>query len=137
MGQYEFVKRVKEQFRYLTDDYDCSVVDERYEPESFGNSLVQFQSSVVDVRVTLDKGQVLIDSRPSSQSPISWFSLPTVLKHLAPNLDEPAYVFPESWDDYYQMVDWQLVRLAHLFHQFCSPILAGEFSLWETMAKSR
>ena len=118
MEQYVFVEQVKKRFRYLTDDYGFSVVDERYDPEAFGNSLVQFQSSLVGVRVALDRGQVLIDIGSSSEPQVSWFSLPNVVKYLAPELDELAYVFPERWDDYYHMVDWQVIRLAHLLQRY-------------------
>ncbi len=137
MEQYVFAEQVKERFRYLIDDHGFSVVDERYDPEAFGNSLVDFQSSNTVIRVLLDRGQVLIDIGPCPRSPDYWFGLASVVEFLAPEADEPAYIFPETWDSYYDKIDWQVVRLARVLRQYCAPVLRGEFSRWKEMAERR
>ncbi len=137
MTQYIFTEQAKQHFHYLIDDYGFSVVDERYEPEAFGNSLIQFRSSAIDIMVVLDRGQVLIDVSPYPRPSNYQFSLATVVKFLAPEANEPAYIFPETWEDYDDMIEWQLTRLARVLRQYCVPVLRGEFSDWKTMNECR
>lgn len=137
MKQHTFAERVKKHFNYLIDDYGFSVVAEKYDPEAFGNSLVDFQSRTTAVRVLLDKGQVLIDIRPLTDPQSSWFNLASVVEFLAPEADEPVYIFPESWDDYYDMIDWQVSRVARVLRKYCAPVLQGEFSQWREMDERR
>jgi len=59
------------------------------------------------------------------------------MEFLAPGLDEPVYIFPETWDNYYDNIDWQVMRLAGLLRQHCTPVLKGEFSKWKEMAEAR
>ncbi len=66
MNQHSFIERVRTSFQYLIDDYGFSVKDERYDPQSFGNSLVEFRSKETAIRLVLDRGQVLIDLGPTS-----------------------------------------------------------------------
>mgnify|MGYP000219498111 CR=1 FL=1 len=137
MTQYIFTEQAKQHFHYLIDDYGFSVVDERYEPEAFGNSLIQFRSSAIDIMVVLDRGQVLIDVSPYPRLSNYQFGLATVVKFLAPEANEPVYIFPETWEDYDDMIEWQLTRLARMLRQYCAPVLRGEFSDWETMNECR
>ena len=137
MEKYVFAEQVKKHFHYLIDEYGFSVVDERYDAEAFGDSLVQFQSSTVDLSIILDRGQVLIDIGPHPESPDYRFGLVSVIEFLAPEADEPAYIFPETWDNYYDMIDWQVTRLARVLQQYCAPVLRGEFSQWKEMAERR
>lgn len=137
MGQYVFAEQIKKHFHYLIDDYGFSVIDERYDHEAFGNSLVQFRSSTTDVVVVLDKGQVLIDISPYPEIPNYRFGLATVVEFLSPDADEPAYIFPEKWDNYYGMIDWQVTRLTRVLRQYCAPVLRGEFSKWKEMDEIR
>lgn len=136
MGECDFIEQAREQFRYLVDDFAFRVGAERYDPDSFGNALVEYESAAADVRITLDRGQVLIDVKQHSESWSTSFGLPTILSYLAPNVDEPPYVFPDA-GDYCERVSWQLARLARVFRQFCGPILTGEFSDWDTMLRLR
>lgn len=131
MKEHAFAEQVKKHFHYLIDDYDFSVVNEKSDPEAFGNSLVDFQSGTTAVRVTLDRGQVLVDMRPLTESSTSWFSLGSVVEFLAPEADEPVYVFPETWDHYYDMINGQVSRMARVLRQYCAPVLRGEFSQWK------
>jgi hypothetical protein len=137
MPQYKFTEQAGTRFRYLIDDYGFSVVDERYDPEAFGNSLIRFRSSDVDIVVVLDRGQVLIDISPYPMAQDYRFGLPSVVEFLAPEAGEPAYVFPETWENYYDMIDSQLERLARVLRQQCSSVLRGEFSDWEAMSDFR
>jgi len=137
MKQHAFAEQVKKHFHYLVDDYGFSVVDEKHDPEAFGNSLVDFQSSTAVIRVLLDRGQVLVDIRPSIEPPTFWFDLGSLVEFLAPEADEPVYVFPETWDNYYEMIEWQVARLARVLRQYCALVLRGEFSQWREIDKRR
>jgi hypothetical protein len=137
MTQYRFTEQARRRFHYLIDDYGFSVVDERYDPDAFGNSLVRFRSSAVDVVLVLDRGQVLIDINPYPMIEDYQFGLPSVVEFLAAEAGEPVYVFPETWENYYDMIDSQLERLARVLRQRCSSILRGEFSDWEAMSDFR
>lgn len=137
MHRYMFTERVKEEFRYLVEEYGFSVADERYDRDAFGNSLVDFQSSKVTIRVLLDRGEVTIGVGPYPLSSDYWFDLSSVLEFLSVHTSEPAYVFPEEWDSYDDMVDWQVSRLAHLLQQCCSSVLRGEFTEWKEMDEIR
>jgi len=132
-----FNEHVKGQFWYLIEDYGFSVLDERYDPEAFGNSLVDFQSDSVVMRVLLDRGQVMIDFRPSAGSPECWYGLNSVVEFFAPEFDGPACVFPETWDNYQGMIRWQVDRLASIVQRYCTQVLRGEFSGWEQIAETR
>ena len=133
MSEREFANQTRGHFRYLTDEYGFVVVEERSDPEAFGNSLVRLRSDAVDLIIVLDRGQVLIDFDPRGMAPGDQFGLPSVVRFLAPEADEPAYVFPETWDNYDDMIEWQLERLARLLRKTCAPVLQGEFSDWKAI----
>lgn len=137
MREYSFAKRVKEHFSYLVDKYGFSIVEERYDPKVFGNGLVRFQSLTLSISVVLDRGQVLIDFTPYPEMPGYQFDLGTVIKFLALANRETAYIFPEKWDDYYEMIEHQIVRAAHMLKQYCAPVLKGQFSEWNKMYESQ
>lgn len=133
MTQYSFTDRAKEHFSYLMDDYGYSVAEERYEPEAFGNSLVRFHSRMVDISIVLDRGQVLVDISPYLSQSNYQFGLPSLLDFLRPGTETSVYVFPETWEDYDDMVEQQLVRLAHTLREDGGQLLTGEFSDWEAV----
>jgi hypothetical protein len=133
MKQYIFTEKVREHFRYLIDDYGFSVIREQHAPETFGNGLVEFQSKSAHIRVILDKGQVLIDLAPYQAIQDYWFDLSSVIEYLAPQSNEPVYVFPETAGNSYETIDWQVSRLAGMLRQHCVPVLKGEFSQWQEL----
>jgi len=137
MTESMFNEQVKKQFWYLIEDYGFSVVDERYNPEAFGNSLVDFQSNSIVMRVLLDRGEVTVDFRPRTGPSNSWYDLGSVVEFLAPEADEPIYIFPETWGNYQDMINWQVDRLAKVVQQYCARVLRGEFSGWEEIAETR
>ena len=61
------------------------------------------------------------------------FGLNTVAEFLVPETSEPVYIFPDKWDNYHRMVDWQIARLSRILEQHCIPVLRGQFSRWEEM----
>lgn len=75
MHRYMFTERVKEKFRYLVEEYGFSVADERYDPDAFGNSLVDYQSGKTTIRVLLDRGEVTIGVGPYPLASDCWFDL--------------------------------------------------------------
>jgi hypothetical protein len=137
MEQYVFTDQVKKYFHYLIEDYGFSVVEERDRYDAAGDSFIQFRSSAISITVALDRGQVLIDMEPYPGVPGYQFGLVSVIEFLAPDLDEPVYIFPEKPDNYYDRIDWQVMRLAGLLRQYCTPVLKSEFSKWKEMAEIR
>ncbi|MEM3434463.1 MAG: hypothetical protein QXP27_09885 [Candidatus Methanomethyliaceae archaeon] len=132
-----FNEHVKRRFRYLIENYGFLVIDEKYDPEAFGNSLVDFQSDSIVMRVLLDRGQAMVDFRPRAEPSETWYGLDSVIEFLAPEADEPTYIFPETWDNYQDMIKWQVDRLANVVQRYCARVLRGEFSEWEEMAEAR
>ena len=133
----QFVELVKKHFQYLLDDYGFSVVDERYEPQVFGNSLVQFHSSNMEIMIVLDRGHVSIDISPHP-NPLGYqFGLSTILEYLVPEVERLAYDYSEAPDDYYSRIIWQITRFAPLLHEHCDKVLRGEFSDWKEMDERR
>jgi len=137
MNDYVFTEQVKKKFRYLVDGYGYSVVDEVYDPEAFGNSLVQFRSDSVDIFIVLDRGRVLIDIAPYPNVSNHKFGLPTIIEFLAPEAGEMSYIYPEKPGDYYEKIDWQIDRLTTLLQQYAVPVLNGEFSDWQELDERR
>jgi hypothetical protein len=137
MEKCVFVEQVKEHFHYLIDDYGFAVVSERFDPEAFGNSLVDFQSGNTAVRILLNRGQVTIDIGPYPRSPGYQFDLSSIIEFLVPDAKEPVYIFPETWDNYQDMMNWQVDRLASVVQRYCARVLRGEFSEWEEIAEVR
>jgi hypothetical protein len=133
MTQFTFTENVKKHFQYLIDDYGFSVVDEQLNSEAFGNSLIRFESSSTDIMIVLDRGQVIIDIGPYPATPNYQFSMASMMEFLTPEAEEPAYVFPETWENYDEMIEWQVRRLARVLRQYCSPVLLGRFSEWEEL----
>ena len=137
MSQHEFTEQAKTHFHYLVDEYGFAVAEERQDPEAFGNGLVRFHSDDVDVIIVLDRGQVLIDFSPRGVVAGDQFGLPSVVSFLTSKAAEPVYVFPETWDDYDDVIEWHLERLARLLRQTCAPVLRGGFSDWKAIRDLR
>ncbi len=137
MGECSFIELVKKHFGYLVEKYGFAVVAERYDPEIFGNGLVRFQSPSVIITVVLDRGQVLTDVQPYPEILGREFGLGTIIEFLAPEVSEPVYVFPDEWDDYWAMIEWQTARVACMLSRHCVSLLAGRFSEWEELNNIR
>jgi hypothetical protein len=132
----QFQELVERHFSYISTDERYSVA-RILGSESFGNALIEYQSKETILRISLDKSQVLIDIKPRSTTHISWFGLPSLIEFLAPESNEAAYVFPDKWDDYDDMIEWQVKRVARILHQYCEPILSGKFTKWKKVEKMR
>lgn len=132
-----FIEPIKRRFSFLTNDYHFQVVEELYAPEAFGNSLVQFRSTNVEITVVLDRGQVQVDIAPYPNVPNYRFGLPTLVEYLAPESGETDYVYPGELTDYDEKIDWQINRLATLLEQYGRPVLTGEFSAWQEVNERR
>ncbi|MCH7589365.1 MAG: hypothetical protein IIC78_15215 [Chloroflexi bacterium] len=136
MDLITFQEMVERNFSYLTNEFGFSMV-RKHSSESFGNALLEYQTEKTFLRIALDRSQVLIDVKPLSSTDDSWFGLPSLVEFLAPDFDETAYIFPEKWDDYDDMIEWQIERVARILRQYCEPILSGKFSKWKKVDKMR
>jgi len=138
MNDYVFADQAKTKFRYLIDSYGFTVVDELYDPEAFGNSLVQYRSASLDIYIILDRGRVLVDIAPYPNVSNYRFGLLSFIEYLAPELGEIEYIYPDEPEDYNGKIDWQVERVAGLLQQYCAePVLTGEFSAWAELDERR
>jgi hypothetical protein len=74
----------------LLKDFDLHVIEDRYLPESFGNSDVTLQSPQLLVRFVRDRGQVWAEVAPVTE-PTSWWPLGDVLKAIQGQLPEAPF----------------------------------------------
>lgn len=127
---------VDRHFNYLTEKYGFSQEDQQYNAEAFGNAHIQLRSINLDLRISLDRGIVLVNFKPLSKFP-DWFDLQSTVEFLNSNIDEPVYIFPEDWSNYDNMVDKQMQRVSRVVKQYCEPVLSGQFSKWKKVEKLR
>lgn len=74
----------------LADRFDLQVTDDRYAPESFGNSYVTLQSPRIMVRFVRDRGQVWVEVAPLS-APAAWWPLALALEAIGVQLPETQF----------------------------------------------
>lgn len=65
---------IVEQLPWLLDELGFRVVEERYTPDSFGNSLVILESVAFRLRLVRDRGQIFADIAAPS-NPDKWWNL--------------------------------------------------------------
>ena len=120
MKRPKFFDQVKQHFRFLIDDYQFSVIEERYYPDAFGDCLVLMQSRDCRVRVGLDRSVVFISvgslAAADLDSPSSWFDLMIVTAFVTQgSQQEPlVYELPDDSLDPAAKTDWQLSRLSKI-----------------------
>jgi hypothetical protein len=119
---------VRQHFRYLTDEYGFSLARDAYFPESMENADMLFVSSQTGVRIVLDRGQVLINIGSLLQPQQEWFEFSDVVHFFAPET-EPVYIFSQDNSNYHATIESQVIRVARLMHQYCEPLLRGDFSM--------
>ena len=71
----------------LLKEFDLRVIEDRYVPESFGNSYVTLQSPRLMVRFVRDRGQVWAEVAPVT-APTAWWPLGFVLEAIRGQLPE-------------------------------------------------
>lgn len=131
-----FAEIVKKYFHYLIDDYGFHIVEERYAPESFGNSLVVFQLNSTFISLSRDRGDIYLDIG-SVSSPKNTYNLGTVIEFLRPQDYQQIKVFgfPKLPDDPYKRIEIPVRYWATLLRQYCEPILSGDFSQWNELGE--
>ena len=73
----EFDQVVRATFAFIAANGAPRVVDAASQSESFGNNVMSLEGDALRVRVTLDRGQYLVDLSPLSPE---WFDLDVVLQ---------------------------------------------------------
>jgi hypothetical protein len=74
----------------LLEELDLHVVEDRYLPESFGNSYVTLQSPRLLVRFVRDRGQAWAEVAPVT-APTSWWPLGLVLEVIRGQLPDMQF----------------------------------------------
>lgn len=117
----EFFFQVKKYFQYLLDDYGFMASLERYDPEFFGNCIINLQNDTFLIRITLDRGRALLNIGLVS-SPNFLVSLPILIKFLAPGWSWPSHSLDNS-RSYSDRLERQLTEKASLFRQYQDQLL--------------
>ena len=117
-----FQEMVDRYFAYLTDEYGFSKEDQQFNTKAFGNAYIQMRSDNLVLRISIDKGIVLVNFKPLSRATSSWFDLASLTDFLNPKLGEPAYIFSEEWDQYEDMIENQMQHLSHFLRQYLNKI---------------
>ncbi len=130
---YNFTGQIKQNFLYLIDEYGFSLTEELFSPESFGNALVIYSSEHVDITITLDRGEVLVDLTPAFDMSKRTYSLPVLLNYLNIRKSKAVHVAHEKRLDYNTQVIRQIEQVAQMLKRHCSSILIGQFTEWEFM----
>lgn len=127
----DFAELVKQQFRFLIEQYGFSVVDEDKNPRIFGGRLVQFRSETTVVIVTDDQGSVTVDVGPVSEPRIAQYDLINIVSFLAPAEKMSSQINPpELARQPEKRIRYQVEKFASLLKQYCDPFLRGDFSRW-------
>lgn len=120
---------LKKAFKFLIEQYGFSVIEEKYDPKFFGNVLVHYQSSKMEIAVALDRSKLVIDFRPRRRiRKSSWFGIQSLYEFLAPNTEEPARRFLDTW---------RTDSLEIFFHEYFESLIRGEFVMWKDVEKAR
>lgn len=73
-GSIPLKQEVTEQLPWLIHDYGLRIVEDEFDPMSFGNSFVVLESPVLLIRFIRDRGQVFAEVASHSE-PRNWFNL--------------------------------------------------------------
>lgn len=79
-----------ERVPWLLEELGFRIVDERYDPQSFGNSLVTLESDSLRVRFVRDRGQVFADVA-SPSDPDRWWQLVYVCQLILGEFVQPGF----------------------------------------------
>lgn len=120
---------ITQYFDYLVNEYGFHIERKEFAPETMGNAIVVFKSSVVGIEIVLDRDFVSICMGDQADPRRQWFEFTDILKYFAPSI-EKAYIFPEktsgnTWDE---IVNSQMSRLAKVLRQYCEPFIKGDLS---------
>jgi hypothetical protein len=75
-----FTGQVYSEFKTTLDDLSFQLIEDTYDEECFGNSVLVFRSKEFRLRFIRDRGQIFIDIGAASYS--KWYSLEEVLNVL-------------------------------------------------------
>lgn len=83
-------QEVAEQLPWLFQDFGFRVVEDDFDPKSFGNSFVTLESPALRVRFIRDRGQVSAEIASGSE-PRMWWNLEHVCELIAGRSVEPGF----------------------------------------------
>ncbi len=119
---------VKKHFRFLVDDYGFTLVRDEYDPEAFGNSLVEYRLPTTIVMVSRDRDWIRVGVGSISDPRHRLYSLESLIEFFAPEAPKGIDTYqPEASDDF------QLSNLACILQDYGGPVLRGEFTKWKEL----
>lgn len=136
MSKQTFVELTKKYFSFLISDYGFTIseqTDNVDNPLWYGR--VVFQASHKEtldrkktlVRVTLDRGYVLLDIGYLNMKSKEWLDLADIVRLNNPSIE--VYTKPDFAQDPHYRIGGELQRISDLTNQYCQPFLKGDFSL--------
>jgi hypothetical protein len=138
-----FYDLVKKYFNYLIDRYGFSISTE---DPIVGNPLWRgrivyvsgknnSQKRQVAIRITLDRGYVLLDIGSPDLQSRDWFDLSEIIKVVEPEI--VVYDKPDYSQGPVDILEPQIRKLSDLVLHYCASFINGDFSLGNRIIESR
>jgi hypothetical protein len=90
-----FAKQIQASMGSLLKEHGFSLLEEREEPDHFGNALAVFQSPLIRLRFIRDRGDILVDVAENGQEE-RWHKLENILRLCKPVYNYAARVDAEA-----------------------------------------
>jgi hypothetical protein len=84
-----FLKEIHARMGSLLEKHGFSLLEEKEEPEHFGNAFAKFSSPSIFLRIAKDRGDILVNIAKNGLETERWHKLEDVLKICAPGIEKP------------------------------------------------
>jgi hypothetical protein len=109
-----FCDQVEKHFRYLIDKHGFSVVKKK--PYDSQYAMIVLQSKECRIRVLREREDIFVHAGPPSATE-EWYDLGTLIAYLTRGTEQVEFEVPD-YDDYNARIEWQVKRLADIFHTY-------------------
>lgn len=136
MPEQTFVELTKKYFGFLIFDYGFTIegqIDNVENPLWRGRVVFRapwkesLNRKQTVVRVTLDRGYVLLDIGYLNMTSKEWLDLADIIRLQDPSIT--VYTKPDFTKDPNSIIEGELKRISKLTRQYCGSFLNGDFSL--------
>jgi hypothetical protein len=83
-----FLKEIHALMGSLLEKHGLSLLEEKEEPEHFGNAFAKFGSPSILLRIAKDRGDILVNIAKNGSETERWHKLEDVLKICAPGMEK-------------------------------------------------
>jgi hypothetical protein len=123
---------IESHFRFLFDDFSCSITTECYD-QTMGNAVVNFTNQYVCIEIVKDRGDILVSLGAPTISRWEWGEFADIIRFLSGNPEMVVYVLPAQ--DPNQTDESQIARIALLMRKYCEPIFSGSITVRQLLAE--